>query len=87
MLVLLVVALLSDPTCVGVGAFVKVTAILPKYHEPLSVYHTLTTQCPYPGTANVNLIMASTNESLVRRGVNNLKNCLEPPSLRQTAEI
>src|SRR3989442_12431526 len=46
------------------------------------VYHTLTTQCRYPGTANVTLMMASTNRSLRQRAVNNLKNCLEPTTLQ-----
>ena len=83
----LLLVLFSCPATAGIGATVKITAILPETNEAPSVYHTLTTQCPYPGTSNVALIMASTNGSLAQAAVNSLKNCLEPPGLTWTAEI
>jgi hypothetical protein len=83
----LLLVLFSYPATAGVGAVIKTSALLPKIDDAPSVYHTLTTQCPYPGTSNVALIMASTNGSLEHAAINNLKNCLDPPSLKWTAEI
>jgi len=83
----LLLMLFSYPAAAGVGATVKPSVPLPKIHYASSPYHTLTTQCPYPGTSNVTLIMASTTGSLGHTTVNNLKNCLEPQILHWTAEI
>jgi hypothetical protein len=83
----LLLALFSFPASAGTGATMKVIAILPPPTKAPSPYHTLTTQCPYPGSSSVNLIMASTNGSFDQKADNNLKNCLEPPNLEWTAEI
>lgn len=80
-------ALFSFPANAGIGATTKVIAILPPATKALPPYHTLTTQCPYPGSSSVNLIMASFKGSFEQKVVNNLKNCLEPPNLVWTAEI
>jgi len=83
----LLLALFTFPANAGIGATTKVIAILPPATKALSPYHTLTTQCPYPGSSSVNLIMASSKGSFEQKVVNNLKNCLEPPNLEWTAEI
>jgi hypothetical protein len=83
----LLVALFSFPASVGIGETMKVIAILPPPTKAPSPYHTLTAQCPYPGSSSVNLIMASTKGSFEQKAINNLKNCLEPPNLQWTAEI
>jgi hypothetical protein len=83
----LLLALFSFPASAGTGTTVRVTAILPPPNKASSPYHTLTTQCHYPGSSAVNLIMASTNGSFDQKAVNNLKNCLEPSNSQWTAEI
>jgi len=80
-------ALFSFPASAGTGIIVRVTAILPPPIKTLSSYHTLTTQCPYPGSSTVNLIMASTSGPFEQKAINNLKNCLEPSRSQWTAEI
>ena len=83
----LLLVLFSVPASTGTETVVRVTAILPAPDNAVSPYHTLTTQCPYPGSSNVSLIMASTNGSLEQRSINSLKNCLEPSKSQWTAEI
>jgi hypothetical protein len=83
----LLLALFSFPATAETGVAIRVTAILPTPKKASSPYHTLTTQCPYPGSSNVNLIMASMHGSLEQRAINSLKNCLEPSNSQWTAEI